>query len=151
MALRTSAERVANAKRRLETDSDVWLATASPEGVPHLIPLSLGWDGRRLVLFTYTDSATTRNVEATGLARASLDDTSDVVIIHGTATAEPLEEVAPTVVESFVERADWDPRDGNGTFSLVSVIPDRILAWQSEPEIQGRTIMRNGVWVTSSG
>ena len=140
MALRTSAERVANAKRRLATDSDVWLATASPDGVPHLIPLSLGWDGKR-----------TRNVEATGLVRASLDDTSDVVIIHGTATAEPLDEVAPNVVEAFVERADWDPRSGNDTFSLISVIPDRILAWQSEPEIQGRTIMRNGEWVTGSG
>ena len=150
MSLRTSAQRINNAKQRLETDSDVWLATASPAGAPHLIPLSLGWDGHRLTLFTYTDSVTTRNVETTGLARASLTDTLDVVIIDGSAAAEPLAVVASELVSSFADRTGWDPRREGGDFSLISLTPVRVVAWNSVEELQGRTIMRDGRWVDGS-
>ena len=151
MSPRTTSERIENAKHRLESDSDVWLATASSQGVPHLIPLSLGWDGERLVLFTYTNSVTTRNVEETGLARASLDDTLDVVIIDGRADVAPLEEAEPSVVEAFASRSGWDPRIEGEAFSLVALTPTRIQAWNSVEELKGRTIMRQGRWVADTG
>ena len=150
MPNRIASERINNAKHRLETDSDVWLATASPDGVPHLIPLSLGWDGKRLVLFTYSNSLSTRNIEATGVARASLNDTLDVVIVHGTATAQPLNDAAPDLIDAFVDRAGWDPRGEEDAFSLILLNPDRVIAWNSVEELEGRTIMRDGQWVDGS-
>ncbi|HYF72805.1 MAG TPA: hypothetical protein VD864_08280 [Nocardioides sp.] len=36
---------------------DVWVATASPEGVAHLVPVSLAWTEERLVVAVHEDSA----------------------------------------------------------------------------------------------
>jgi hypothetical protein len=43
----------ASARRR---HIDVWVASASADGVPYLVPLSLEWDGEPLLVATPTDS-----------------------------------------------------------------------------------------------
>ena len=148
MTNRTTATRIADTKRRLETEPDVWIATASPEGVPHLIPLSLAWDGARILLATPPDSPTARNIVATGRARASLADTDDVVVIAATAEVTPFEDTPGDVVDFFVEAAGWDPRNNEGPWCLLTLTPEMIHAWKGEPELVGRTIMRNGEWVS---
>ena len=42
---RSPAQRRRDTEHRLAHDVDVWVATASPDGVPHLVPLSFDWDG----------------------------------------------------------------------------------------------------------
>jgi hypothetical protein len=37
-------------ERRLDQDVDVWMATASADGAPHLVPVSFDWDGESLLL-----------------------------------------------------------------------------------------------------
>jgi hypothetical protein len=146
MANRSTETRIADTIRRLESEADVWIATASAEGAPHLIPLSLAWDGSRILLATPPDSPTTRNIVATGRARASLADTDDVVIIVASAVVTPFEDTPGDVVEFFVEAAGWDPRKQDGPWSLLTLTPEMIHAWNTEPEIVGRTIMRDGEW-----
>lgn len=148
MPIRPTSERVANTIHRLETDTDVWLATASPTGVPHLVPLSLGWDGTRLLLFTYTDSPTSSNIRSKEIARAALDGTVDVVIMDGKASIEPLVGVSPGVVDGFAERTGWDPRTEGSEFSLITMMPERVYAWNSVQELKGRLIMKSGQWLT---
>jgi len=147
MANRPTESRIANAIRRLESEADVWIATASADGVPHLIPLSLAWDGSRILLATPPESPTARNIVATGSARASLPDTDDVVIIVASAVLTPFEDTPGDVVELFVEAAGWDPRKQGGRWSLLTLTPETIHAWKGEPELVGRTIMRDGEWV----
>lgn len=80
-AVRTGAERKADALARLRAgQAEVWVASASVSGVPHLVPLSLAWDGRRVILAVDRQSLTARNVIASGKARLALGETSDVVI-----------------------------------------------------------------------
>ena len=146
MANRSTETRIADTIRRLESEEDVWIATASAEGVPHLIPLSLAWDGSRILLATPPDSPTARNIVATGRARASLADTDDVVIIVASAVVTPFEQTPGNVTEFFVEAAGWDPRRQNGRWSLLTLTPEMIHAWKGEPELVGRTIMRHGEW-----
>ena len=149
MAIRSTAIRVAEALRRLETEPDVWIATASVDGAPHLSPLSLAWDGAHILVATPTDSPTTRNIVATGRARASLADTTDVIIVRATAAAVPFVEVPAVVAESFVERVGWDPRNQEGgEWSMLTLTPEMVFAWNGEPEIVGRVIMRDGVWLS---
>jgi hypothetical protein len=147
MASRSTATRIADTRRRLESEPDVWIATASAEGVPHLIPLSLAWDGSQILVATPPDSPTVMNIVATGLARASLADTDDVVIINASAAVAPFEETPGDVVDFFVEAAGWDPRKEEGRWSLLTLTPRMIHAWKGEPELVGRTIMRRGAWV----
>ena len=149
MAIRSTSIRVAEAIGRLESEPDVWIATASGDGAPHLIPLSLAWDGIHILAATPTDSPTTRNIIATGRARASLADTTDVVIVRAAAAAKPFADVPSAAAEAFVDRVGWDPRkQGGGEWSLLTLTPEVVLAWKGEPELAGRVIMRHGLWLT---
>ena len=49
---RPRAQRRSDTEQRLAHDVDVWVATASAEGVPYLVPLSFDWDGEALLLAT---------------------------------------------------------------------------------------------------
>lgn len=148
MAVRTTATRVAEAIRRLETEADIWIATASGDGAPHLIPLSLAWDGSHILVATPTASPTTRNIRATGRARASLADTDDVIIVRAAARAAPFAEVLPESAELFADRVGWDPRrQSGGEWSLLTLTPEVVFAWKGEAELAGRIIMRRGTWL----
>jgi hypothetical protein len=49
--VRDGASRKADTLRLLATPAiDVWVATASASGVPHLVPLSLAWVDERVVI-----------------------------------------------------------------------------------------------------
>lgn len=65
-APRDAARRKVDTLARLERDEDVWVASASPDAVPYLVPLSYVWDGTRLTLATPEASPTGRNLAASG-------------------------------------------------------------------------------------
>ncbi len=146
MSGRSAGDRIAAALRRLESEPGVWIATASADGRPHLIPLSLAWDGERILLATPSDSPTVRNVEATGRARVALESTADVVVADTRAEAVPITEADAALVRTYVDRVGWDPRDETDACSLLILTPRLAHAWNSEAEIVGRTIMRAGAW-----
>lgn len=147
MEPRDLATRIADSKRRLESDANVWIATASPSGEPHLVALSLWWDGSALLATTPAANPIARNIAATGLARASLESADDVVTMKTVATATPLAEVDGAQVDALVEGLGWDPRDEGSDWVLLTLTPDRVWAWTGLHEIDGRTIMRNGAWL----
>lgn len=127
----------------------MWVATASPDGVPHLVPLSLAWDGRRILLATPTDSPTVRNARATGTVKLSLDSASDVVLIDGAVDETAFDTADRAVVDTFVERVGWSPDDQDGVWSLLVVTPRTIRVWNGVAEIAGRTVMKRGEWIES--
>lgn len=77
---RSISERAAHARLPLALDANVWIATASPGGLAHMVPLSLAWIDDQIVVATPTDTVTARNVATSGQARAALDSADDVVI-----------------------------------------------------------------------
>ena len=68
---------------RLTHDNDVWVASASVDGAPYLVPLSFDWDGEALLMARPTDSPTGRNLAATRAVRQGLGHTRDVSMIEG--------------------------------------------------------------------
>jgi hypothetical protein len=62
---RSRAQRRRDTEHRLTHDIDVWVASASADGAPYLVPLSFDWDGETLLVATPTDSPTGRNLAAT--------------------------------------------------------------------------------------
>ncbi len=125
---------------------DVWVATASATGAPHLVPLSLAWvDGRAVVAVERT-SLTARNLITTGRARLGVGPTRDVVLLdaHLDRTVPVADDVA--LGEAYAQQADWDPRSSPGHLFLV-LRPVRVQAWREANEITGRTLMRDGRWL----
>lgn len=145
--MRDTGQRKADALARLERDENVWLSTASGTGVPHMIPLSLAWDGIRILVATPTESPTVRNARANGSVKAALDSTIDVVLVEGAVEVVDFDALASADLESFVERVGWDPRTQDGAWSMLFVTPQVIRSWNSVAEIRGRTIMRDGAWL----
>jgi hypothetical protein len=124
---------------------DVWVATASDDGAPHLVPLSLAWIEGRVVVAVPEPSVTARNLTASGTARLAVGPTRDVVMID--ATLDRVVAVADDDLgAAYATQADWDPRDDTGYVFLV-LRPVRVQAWREADELAGRTLMRDGAWL----
>ena len=149
--MRSTSQRRTDALRRLEHDANVWIATSSADGRPHLVPLSLAWDGRRVLVATPSDTPTVRNAAATGVLKAALHSADDVVLIDAEVEVVDFSHADAETVDRYVERVGWNPADEPGAWSLLIARPTTMRAWNSVGEISGRTIMRNGEWKDDPG
>jgi hypothetical protein len=96
---------------------------------------------------TSATSVTARNVREEPRVRLSLPDTFDVVLLQGEADCFPDQEVPGGAAEAFANKFGWDPRVEEGAFLYVRVAPRTVHAWRGEPELRGRVIMRDGMWL----
>ncbi len=144
MAPRGRAERVRDTHEKLESDVDVWVATAGSPGGAHLVPLSYLWDGTAFLVSTPRASVTGRNLLADSRVRLSLGPTRDVVIVDG--TAEPVD-VSPETGDAFAAKTGFDPRELDQPYQYFLIRPQRIQAWREENELRGRDLMRDGHWL----
>jgi nitroimidazol reductase NimA-like FMN-containing flavoprotein (pyridoxamine 5'-phosphate oxidase superfamily) len=141
---RSRAQRRRDTEHRLTHDKDVWVASASADGEPHLVPLSFGWDGEALLVATPRDSPADRNLAATRAVRLGLGHTRDVSMIEGEVEvleidALPQERVTGSSRTPASTRVRWPRRTGGSASS-----PRRIQAWREVNEMPGRELMRNG-------
>ena len=148
MEPRTGRERQEDALQRLQLQhAHAWVASASADGVAHLVPLSYAWDGRRITLATRPRNPTALNIVAKRRARMALGHTQDVVMIDAELDAVlPLQD-APGLAEAYAAQCDWDPRDSVGDWVFITLRPVAIQAWREENELAGRDIMRGGAWL----
>jgi hypothetical protein len=147
-APRDRQQRRIDTLRKLETESDVWVASASGDGTPYLVPLSLAWDGRRIVVCAQDSSRTIDNLLRSGVARLGLGPTRDVVILDVVVSDSwQARAVPPPIADQFAKRANWDPRRDPGDYVYVALEPRRIQAWRESNELTGRLLMRDGAWL----
>ena len=148
MIIRDRATRIADTIRRLETDVDCWVSTANPQtGAPYLIPLSHWWDGAAIWLATARVSVTGRNLETSGVVRLGLGTVRDVVLVEGDVETIAEIDIDSAIGDAFAAKCGFDPRLSEAEFRYFRVLPRRIQAWHEEPELSGRTIMRDGTWL----
>jgi hypothetical protein len=146
---RSLEQRKADALTMLRAEgADAWVASASADGVAHLVPLSFAWDEEHLVVATEAPAVTTRNILRSGRARVGLGATRDVVMTDVVLDrGVPLPEATADLAERYAEQADWDPRTAGGDFVYLLLRPERMQVWREANEIAGRTVMRAGAWL----
>jgi hypothetical protein len=132
----------------LNSELDAWVASASADGDAYLIPLSHYWDGARLVFATPSDSRTVRDLGRAGRARVALSPTRDVVLIDASVEVFGPDAVDATLADAFAARHNWEPRNEPKPYSYLILTPQRIQSWRESNELAGRTIMRDGAWVS---
>ncbi|HVC13401.1 MAG TPA: pyridoxamine 5'-phosphate oxidase family protein [Acidimicrobiales bacterium] len=139
--------RRSDTEQRLGHDADVWVASASAEGAPYLVPLSFDWDGEALLVATPPDSPTGRNLATNPVGRLALGPTRDVAMIDG--DVEVIEDDALSAARRarFVARTGWDPGEEATPYRWFRITPHRIQAWREVNELAGRDLMRDGRWV----
>src|SRR5208283_3489483 len=104
------AQRRRDTEHRLTHDKDVWVASASADGAPYLVPLSFDRDGEALLMATPTDSPTGRNLAATRAVRLGLGHTRDVSMIEGEVEVLEIDALPQQRGDRFVAHTGFDPR-----------------------------------------
>jgi hypothetical protein len=145
-APRPRAERRRDTEHRLAHDIDVWVASASADGTPYLVPLSFDWDGEALLVATSIDSPTGRNLAATRTIRLGLGDTRDVSMIDGQVEILEIDALPQELGDRFAARTGFDPRAPGTAHRWFRIIPRRIQAWREVNELPDRELMRDGRW-----
>ncbi|MFD8788146.1 pyridoxamine 5'-phosphate oxidase family protein [Kitasatospora sp. NPDC059599] len=144
---RTRAERRRDTERRLAEDVDLWLASASPDGDPYLVPLSFDWDGGTLLLATPADGPTGRNLAAGRGTRLALGHTRDVTVVEGAVEVLAMDALPRSRGDRFAARTGFDPRGLATAYHWFRVTPRRVRAWREADELAGRELMRDGRWL----
>lgn len=140
-APRSLAQRRRDTEHRLAHDVDVWVATASPDGAPYLVPLSFDWDGEALLVATPANSPTGRNLAATRLARLALGHTRDVSVIDGDVEVLEIDALPRDRGDRFAERTGFDPRALTTPYRWFRITPRRVQAWREVNELAGRELL----------
>lgn len=73
------------AEERLAASREFWLATVTPAGVPHLMPVWAVWLGDRLWFSSSNGSRKTRNLTAEPRCTLSTSNPIEPVVVHGQA------------------------------------------------------------------
>jgi hypothetical protein len=144
---RSRAERRRDTEHRFAHDVDAWVASASADGAPYLVPLSFDWDGEALVVATPADSPTGRNLAATRAIRLGLGQTRDVIMIEGEVEVLEIGALPQERGDLFAARTGFDPRALATPYRWFRIVPRRIQAWREVNELPGRDLMRDGRWL----
>ncbi|MET8244433.1 pyridoxamine 5'-phosphate oxidase family protein [Streptomyces sp. NPDC005202] len=132
---------------RLERETDIWVASADAGGLPCLVALWFVWDGESVWLSTRLTNPTGRNLHDGRRTRLAFGDTRDVVLIDGDVETFTAADVPAAAADAFRARTGWDPRTDSPSYGYFRVRPRAVQAWHGEPELRGRHLMRDGVWV----
>jgi hypothetical protein len=127
--------------------NDVWVASASADGAPYLVPLSFDWDGEALLMATPTDSPTGRNLAATRAVRLGLGHTRDVSMIEGEVEVLEIDALPQERGDRFVAHTGFDPRALATPYRWFRTSPRRIQAWREVNEMPDRELMGDGRWL----
>jgi hypothetical protein len=146
---RSPEQRKSDALAKLTAkEANVWVASASPTGDVHLVPVTHTWNGSQVVLATGPTSSTVAHVTATRRVRLALGESRDVVMIDAVLVEAVPEADAPaSLADAYAAQAGWDPRTDSGDYIYLVLGPERIQVWKEGEDLDGRTIMRNEQWV----
>lgn len=145
--LRSAERRKADVLAELAKQRDLWLATADLTGRPHLIAVSGWWNGSHLVTATARTTRSARNLESTGVARLAVGSPEDVIVIDAQLVDTKPVNADPHLSEGFAAAVGWDPREIDGVWIYLTLLPSRIQAYRGYDELQGRDVMRDGRWL----
>jgi len=133
--------------KRLKTDVDAWVSTASADGTPYLVPLSFLWEDGTILLSTAQNNPTSRNLQANPMVHLSIGETRDVVLITGTAETLKPEALTVETGDAFATKTGFDPRALRSPYLYFRVTPTRIQAWREVNELPDRDLMLNAHWI----
>lgn len=122
---------------RLASADAYWIATVTPSGRPHAVPVwGVCVDDELYLEVGAPDTAKNRNLAVNPAISVHLDGVNDVVIVNGTADpTRPDHDLGTALSAAFAAKyADYHPGptdwDGGG---LIRVRPETILAWTDMP------------------
>jgi nitroimidazol reductase NimA-like FMN-containing flavoprotein (pyridoxamine 5'-phosphate oxidase superfamily) len=119
-----------NVVGRLTRDSLFWLATARPEGTPHLAPLWYVWHNS--CLYVFTGKVKLLNIRINPAVSLALQDGVRPVILEGKAMPVKDQAVFNQVAARYRARFAWDISAEDSSMQLIEILPSKVLNWSGE-------------------
>jgi nitroimidazol reductase NimA-like FMN-containing flavoprotein (pyridoxamine 5'-phosphate oxidase superfamily) len=121
-------------EERLLRSHDFWLATVTPEGAPHLMPVWAIWREGRLWFSSSNGSRKARNLGAESRCVVSTEDPLEPVVVHGRAQRVTDQDALAAMLEA--ENAKYGTDYGMdmvdpASSSVFSVAPEWVFALDS--------------------
>lgn len=95
------------AEERLEESHNYWIATARPDGRPHLMPVWGVWHGACLWFSTGPESVKARNLDANPRCSASTERGDEAVVVEGTVDRVDSHDRLAGVLRAYKAKYDW--------------------------------------------
>lgn len=115
----------ADVAAKLAASRNYWIATASPEGVPHVAPVWGVWYQGALYFGTDPTSRKAKNIAASHSIVAHLESGDDVVIVEGVAERLPEASIGRELDEAYFRKYGYRLK-GNATYRVE---PRQAFAW----------------------
>lgn len=122
-------------KRHLTDDLIAWLTTVTPGGWPAPHAVWFSWDGEAITVYSLTDGAKVRNIEASDKVTVHFNSTADggdIVVISGRASRvpdAPLPSEFPGFLDKYQARIDAMGQTAqwydDGFRTALRIIPER--------------------------
>src|SRR5262249_7733791 len=144
---RSRPQRRRDTEHRLTNDVDVWVASASADGAPYLVPLSFDWDGEALLVATPAGSPPGGTLAAPRAVGRGRGHPRDVSMIGGEVEVLEIAALPQQRGDRFAARTGFAPRALATPYRWFRISPRRIQAWREVNELPGRELMRDGRWL----
>lgn len=118
-------------EKRLRSEKNIWVATARPDGRPHLTPTWFVLVDGRVYICIDPDSVKAHNLEGNDQIALALEDGSSPIIIEGTARPANGSNGPEGVLDAFKRKYDWDIATDGQYSLLIEIAPKKVLSWNS--------------------
>ena len=99
------------AQERLEKSRNYWVASARPDGRPHLMPVWAVWLDGALYFSTAKTSVKARNLLANPNCVVTTEQGHEAVILEGTAAVEEDPRILRPAWDAYRAKYDWSLED----------------------------------------
>jgi hypothetical protein len=123
-----TAKPLTTARKRLEEEPNMWLATTRSDGRPHLVPVWFVWKRGYFYLCIEGSSVKARNIRSRKHVSLALEDGSKPLICEGEAAPVP-EPWPAEVIRAFRKKYDWGISPQDQYDLLIRVKPKKWLGW----------------------
>lgn len=120
------------AEQRLEHAHNYWIATARPDGRPHLMPVWGVWISGALYFGTDRGSRKGRNIAANPAMAAHVDIEDDAVILEGVAREITDQPTLAAVDRAYLKKYKMKLTDAPGDSFFCELRPTVIFAWSEK-------------------
>jgi hypothetical protein len=122
------------AVERLERARNYWVATAMPDGVPHLAAVWGAWVGGALYFSTGGESVKARNLTADARCVVTPEYAGESVVVHGVAERVGNPAALDFVARIYTEKygSGWPDPSSNPVFAVA---PRVVIGLNSDPAV----------------
>ena len=116
-------------ERRLQSESNIWVATVRPDGRLHLTPTWFAWHAGQVYICIDPASVKARNLAHNPRIALALEDGSQPIMIEGVARPVDGAERPPGALDEFKRKYEWDIASDGQYSLLIEITPKKALDW----------------------